>query len=100
MPTERPTQAPARLERPRADAARTRGRFVRLLLAWGLLAAALFALRGLLDDPFYRGVLLPIAFAVVLVAGVLTVRAARVRGATSDGQRRRKERRLRDRREQ
>ena len=98
MQTKPPTQAPAETEHPRPDArlARARRRFVRLLAAWAALLAALFTLRGVLYDPFYRGILLPIAFAVVLVAGVLTVRAVRVRGRV--GERRARERRRKERR--
>ena len=71
---------------------------MRLLLALALLAAGLFGLRRFLDDPFYRGVLLPVAFGVVLLAGVLTVRAARVRGGAAANRRQREERRAGDRR--
>ena len=98
MPAERPTQAPSRIDRRGRDARRTRERFIRLLAAWAALAAGLFVLRGLLDDPFWRELFLPMAFGAVVLAGVLTVRAARVRGGASGDGRRRKERRVRDRR--
>lgn len=98
LPPEPTTQAPddAKPSRSDAGATRARGRFVRLLLLWAALAAALFALRGFLDDPFWRSLALPVAFAAVVVAGVLTVRAARVR--VTDGDRRSKERRFWNRR--
>ena len=74
-----------------------RARVVRLLLAWAVVAAGLFLLRGPLEDPFWRILLLPLAFVVVVLLGVVTVRLARVRIGV---RRRRAERRAGDRRRQ
>jgi hypothetical protein len=89
-------ERPERLERDEGEPASgsVRARAVRLLLVWAVVAAGLFLLRRPLEDPFWRVLLLPLAFAAVVALGVVTVRLARVR----IGERRRAERREAERR--
>jgi hypothetical protein len=94
LPTQAPTIADGD-ERDETAPSPARARVVRLLLAWAVAAAGLFLLRGPLEDPYWRVLLLPFAFVAVVVLGVLTVRLARVRIGV---RRRRAERRAGDRR--